>query len=149
MKKVIAVIGASSCDSDVYSLAYDVGKEIALKGCILINGGGRGVMEASAKGAKENGGFVIGIIPGSDKSWANSYCDVVICTGIGQARNAVIVQSADGIVAVSGSYGTLSEAAFSKIFKKPIAGLRSWSDVLDFPSFEVPKDAVNFVLSQI
>ncbi len=148
-KKIIAVIGASNCDDEIYQIAYNVGAEIAKRNCILLNGGGKGVMEASAKGAKDRDGFVIGIIPYTDKSWANPYLDVVIATGMGQARNAIIVQSADGIIAVSGSFGTLSEISFSMIFKKPIAGIKSWNNVLDFPAFDKPEDAVDFVFKNI
>jgi len=149
-KPVIAVIGAASCDEDITELAFETGRLIARSGAVLINGGGKGVMEASAKGAKEAGGTTIGIIPSSDAGWANPYMDIVIVTGLGQARNALIVLSADGVIAVGGAYGTLSEVAFTLKERKPIAGLHSWNKILgEIPSFDNAQEAVDFVLNKI
>ena len=149
-KPVIAVIGASSCDETVARLAYLTGQEIAKAGAVLINGGGGGVMEFSAKGAKEAGGETIGIVPTSHMDWSNPYVDYVIATGMGQARNAVIVGSADGLIAVSGSYGTLSEVAFALKDGKPLAGLSSWDRTFsEIPSFDTPREAVDFILQKI
>ena len=149
-KPVIAVIGASSCDEEIAKLAFETGCLIAKSGAVLINGGGKGVMESSARGAKEMGGVTVGIIPGENTNSANPYMDIVIATGMGQARNAVIVGSADGLLAVGGSYGTLSEVAFALKEGKPIAGLVSWNRTLtEVPSFDNPQEAVDFILEKI
>ncbi|MBN1521764.1 MAG: TIGR00725 family protein [Candidatus Aureabacteria bacterium] len=149
-KPVIAVIGASSCGKELSDLAYETGRVIAEAGCILLNGGGKGVMEASARGAKEAGGLTVGIIPAEDKKWSNPFIDIVIATGMGQARNTVIAGSADGVIAVGGAYGTLSEVAFTLKHGKPIAGISSWERVLpEVTSFDHPQEAVDFILKKI
>ena len=149
-KTVIAVIGASSCNEAVAGKAYETGRLIAERGCILLNGGGQGVMLSSARGAKEAGGLTVGIIPSADKTWANPFIDIVIATGMGQARNAQIVQTADGIIAVGGAYGTLSETAFALSAGRPIAGIGSWDRLFsEIPSFELPEHALDFVLEKI
>ncbi|AGK61727.1 TIGR00725 family protein [Archaeoglobus sulfaticallidus PM70-1] len=111
--KQIGVIGASRCDAEIYEIAYEVGRLIARRGYILINGGLGGVMEASAKGAMDEGGLVIGVIPYSDKNLANEYCTAVIATNMGHARNMIIVHSSDALIAVDGGYGTVSEMAIA------------------------------------
>ena len=110
--KQIGVIGASKCDDKLYSIAYEVGKLIAERGWVLINGGLGGVMEASAKGALENGGLVVGILPGS-KEEANPYVNVRIATKMHHARNMIIVYSSDALIAIGGGYGTISEMAIA------------------------------------
>src|SRR5579884_727415 len=97
---VIAVIGAGVAPIRVRRLAYEVGREIARSGAILINGGRGGVMEASAEGAR-----TIGILPGYDRSRANRHVEVSIATGMGEARNAIIVASADAVIALEGEGG--------------------------------------------
>ncbi|MBO8182456.1 MAG: TIGR00725 family protein [Archaeoglobus sp.] len=120
--KQIGVIGSSYCGEELYRTAYEVGKLIAEKGYILINGGLGGVMEASAKGARDAGGFVIGVIPTPSKRDANRYCSAVIATNMGHARNMIIVHSSDAIIAVGGGYGTISEMAIAlKEGKKVVA----------------------------
>lgn len=113
---VIGSGGGDSCSSE----AYEIGKYIAGKGCVLITGGRGGIMESASKGAREAGGIVAGIIPGPDFSDANRYCSIVIPTGIGHARNMINILSGDVVIALGGSWGTLSEIAFSKIFNKPL-----------------------------
>lgn len=94
--------------------AYEVGKVIAQEGWILLNGGRpSGVMEASAKGAKENGGVTIGILPGERADWASEYIDIPIVTGMGLARNIINILSSDIIVALPGRAGTISEIALA------------------------------------
>ena len=120
--KQIAVVGASQCDEEIYSIAERVGELIAERGWVLINGGLGGVMEASARGARKKGGVVIGIIPQPDRTYANPYCSVVIATNMGHARNMIIVHSSDAIISVGGGYGTISETAIAlKEGKKVIA----------------------------
>ena len=122
----ISVIGGSQVDSKIYNLGYEVGKEIARNGAVLICGGLSGVMEASCKGAKEEGGLTIGIIPTEDENDANKYVDIKIPTGMGYARNVPIILSAHAVIAVNGSSGTLSEIGYALTFNKPIIGLKTW-----------------------
>lgn len=98
-------------------------------GAILICGGLGGVMEASAKGAKEGGGVTVGVLPGSSIDQANPYIDIPIATNMGHARNTIIAQTADVLIAISGEYGTLSEIAIGLKLGKPVYGLGSWPSV--------------------
>ena len=118
----IGVIGAGLCDAATAELAVQVGREIARRGGLLVCGGLGGVMAAAARGAKEAGGQTIGILPGPSVEEANPYIDFPIATNMGQARNAVLIQTSHVLVAISGGYGTLSEIAMAlKIGKKVVA----------------------------
>jgi hypothetical protein len=121
----IAVIGynADRCSDAARALAYETGKEIARAGAALVCGGLGGVMEAACRGAKEEGGTTIGIIPQEDFAPANKYCDIVVCTGIGFARDFIVASSADGIIAVGGGVGTLIELGVGYMMKKPMAAV--------------------------
>lgn len=119
----IGVVGAASCSLDIDELAAEVGREIARRKAVLICGGLGGVMSAAARGAKEEGGLTIGILPGPKISEANSYIDFPIATNMGQARNAIIVQTADVLIAVAGGYGTLSEMALALKIGKGVVAL--------------------------
>jgi len=127
--RIIGVIGASTCSQDVAQIAENVGKNIAKMGAILICGGLGGVMEASSKGAKEQGGVTVGILPGFSIDQANPYIDIPIATNMGHARNTIITQTADVLIAISGEYGTLSEIAIGLKLGKPVYGLGSWPSV--------------------
>lgn len=122
----VAVIGSASCDSVVAALAREVGREIARRGAVLVCGGRGGVMEAACHGAQEEGGTTVGILPGVHRSEANPYVHVPIVTGLGEARNAIVVRSADAVVAVSGGYGTLSEIGLALKMGRPVVGLGTW-----------------------
>lgn len=130
----IAVIGynADRCSETARTLAYETGKEIALAGAVLVCGGLGGVMEAACKGAKEAGGTTVGIIPQEEFSFANQYCDVVVCTGIGFARDFIVASSADGIVAVGGGVGTLIELGVGYMMKKPMATVGGSGGTADY-----------------
>ncbi|MBM2826062.1 MAG: hypothetical protein HW403_126 [Dehalococcoidia bacterium] len=123
----IAVIGGSECPPDVYEMAEVVGYELARRGAILVCGGLFGVMEAACKGAKRGGGTTVGILPGDKRSDANSYVDIPIVTGIGYARNIVVVRSAQAVIAVDGGFGTLSEIAYAVSLDIPVIGLGTWN----------------------
>jgi len=123
----IGVIGASQCSEQIRDLAEKVGKEIAKKGFILVCGGLGGVMEAAAKGAKEEGGITVGILPGPDPEQANRFIDIKIATNMGHARNMILVHSSHAIIAIGGEYGTLSEIAIALKLGKPLIGLNSWN----------------------
>ena len=125
MKKIIAVIGGQVADQVHYEFAYRIGRVIADKNCHLICGGLGGVMNAASKGAHENGGLTIGILPGSAKNDANPYISVPIVTGIGVARNSIIARTCDIAVAINGSHGTLSEIAYCLDFGKIVLGFQT------------------------
>jgi uncharacterized protein (TIGR00725 family) len=128
MQTLIAVIGGSTEPQSVLDAAFDTGAEIMKIGFALICGGLGGVMEASCRGAASvvgsGSGRIIGVLPGYDKGAANPYVDLVIATGIGYARNSIIVSSADAIIAMGGGSGTLSEVALAWQYGKPIVTLR-------------------------
>jgi uncharacterized protein (TIGR00725 family) len=132
-KKQIAVIGYNKdrCTDIASKLAYEVGMEIARAGAILVCGGLGGVMESACRGAKENGGTTIGIIPQEEFSYANQYCDIVVCTGIGYARDFIVAASADGIIAVGGGVGTLIELGVGYMTKKTIVAIAGSGGVAD------------------
>ncbi len=122
----IAVVGGAECSARTYQIARETGAEIAKRGAVLLCGGGSGVMEASSKGAVENKGVAIGILPGNSNYEGNNYLTFSIATGLGEARNAVIARSADGVIAISGEYGTLSEIALAMKMGKPVVGIETW-----------------------
>lgn len=123
---LIAVIGSATCDDDVAAVAHALGREIALREAMLVCGGRGGVMEAACRGAQGAGGVTVGILPGTDRREANPYVDIPIVTGLGEARNAIIVRTADAVIAVSGGYGTLSEIGFALKMGRPVIGLQTW-----------------------
>ncbi|MDP8212842.1 MAG: TIGR00725 family protein [Candidatus Zapsychrus exili] len=125
-KIVISVIGGHDVDEDTIDLAYKVGSIVAKSGAILACGGLFGVMEAASKGAKEAGGLTIGLLPGKDKQEANPYIDIALPTTIGYARNAMVVASANIVIALPGSHGTLSEICYGLVYKRPIIDLGNW-----------------------
>jgi uncharacterized protein (TIGR00725 family) len=121
-----AVIGPGRCDADVAKLAYEVGAGLARAGFTVVTGGEGGAMEAASRGASEAGGLVIGILPGIDRSRANTYADVTIVTGIGHARNLAVVASGDVVVAVGGEWGTLSEIGLAGALGRPVVVVAGW-----------------------
>jgi len=126
-KKIfVAVVGESHASPEILKLAEAVGAEIAKAGAVLVSGGLKGVMEAASKGAKSAGGTTIGILPGSKREEANLYIDYPIITGIGYARNKLVVKTGHVVIAVGGSYGTLSEVAFALGYEIPVVGLKTW-----------------------
>ncbi len=139
---MIGVIGANSPSDETYGLAYEIGYKIAERGGIVVCGGLGGVMEATCKGAKEAGGITIGILPGDEASTANAYVDIPIVTGIGWARNIILVRTAESIIAMDGSYGTLSELAHALQMKKPIVAIRSRIAPANVLQVDDPDEAV-------
>ena len=126
-KRIIAVIGGSQCSPEEVKMAEAVGRELARRDAILVCGGLGGVMEAACKGASSEGGMTIGILPGDNYQVANPYVQIPIVTGIGYARNAIVVKSAQAVIAIGGSYGTLSEIAHALQSNIPVIGLNTWS----------------------
>jgi len=128
MKKFqILVIGNNDngCTAELEKIAYETGIEIAKSNSILITGGLGGVMKAASKGAKESGGLTVGIIPQNDMSEANEFCDVVIPSGMGLMRDFLNALSADGVIAIGGGSGTLSEICAAYMYSKPIVVLKN------------------------
>ena len=112
-KIIVGVMGGSLCGPKQREAAYEVGRAVAESGAVLLCGGGSGVMEAAARGAFEAKGLTVGVLPGGDKSLANPYIILPIVTNLGDARNVINILSADFVVAVGGSGGTLSEIALA------------------------------------
>jgi len=151
----IGVIGEGTTDSRGAQIAYEVGRLVALKGALLICGGLSGVMEHAARGAKSAGGTTVGILPDCSRDEANQYIDIAIPTGLGEARNLLVVRSSDALVAIGGQYGTLSEIAFALKMRKPVVSLSSWEikkDALpgsDFPEAETAEEAMQIITAAL
>jgi hypothetical protein len=126
MKKIVSVIGGHNCTDKVEQLARNLGKKLSKVVDILVSGGLSGVMEAVNAGFKEGKGLTIGIIPGYSKKDANKFIDIVIPTGLGLARNVLVVKSADVVIALPGKAGTLSEIAYCIQFGIPVITLGTW-----------------------
>jgi hypothetical protein len=127
MAAQIAVVGGGEASDAVLASAEEVGAELARSGAIVVCGGLDGVMAAACRGAKSAGGLTVGVLPGADPSTANPWIDVVIPTGMGEARNAVVVRAVGAVVAIDGEYGTLSEIALALRWGVPVIGLATWS----------------------
>ncbi len=148
-KPVIAIIGAGQCSDKVKKLAYTAGKFVAQLGGTVVCGGLGGVMEAAAQGAKEGGGTTIGIIPTANKKDANKFIDYVIVTGMGEARNALVIKTADAIIAFEGKFGTLSEIAFALQSGKPTISVGSWDIDSQIIKEDNPEEAVKIAFKLI
>jgi uncharacterized protein (TIGR00725 family) len=122
----VAVVGAGDADDELAAAAEEVGRRLAQAGAAVVCGGLGGVMEAACRGAKSAGGLTVGILPGRRRADANRWVDVAIPTAMGETRNALVVMSADAVVAVGGEHGTLSEVAFGLKLGRPVVGLRTW-----------------------
>ncbi|HKU49686.1 MAG TPA: TIGR00725 family protein [Nitrososphaera sp.] len=133
MRKLqIAVIGYNNeCSEVARNMAYEVGKSIASSGAVLVCGGLGGVMEAACRGAKDAGGTTVGIIPQEEFSHANQFCDIVVCTGIGFARDFIVASSADGIIAVGGGVGTLIEMGVGYMTRKTVVTIAGTGGVAE------------------
>jgi len=135
---MIGVIGAADANDELKKCAEGLGRRIAQRGWTLVSGGLSGVMEAASKGASDDGGTVIGILPAAKTADANPYVTIPIATNMGHARNAIIAHTADALVACGGGYGTLSEIALANKLGKKVFGLMSWKveGVIDKDSVE-------------
>jgi len=145
----IGVIGAGDCDEATAAKAETVGRDIARRGAILLCGGMGGVMEAAARGAREEGGLTVGILPVDDRALGNRHLTVRVATGFGQGRNVLIPQSSDGVIAVAGGFGTLSEIAFARKLGVPLVGIDTWEADGSFPIVSNPAEAVRLLWERI
>ena len=122
----VAVVGSGVATGELYEKAREVGKLVARRGGIVVCGGLSGVMEGAARGATENGGTAIGVLPDEDRDRASGYLSYSVATGSGQARNLAVVCSGDVVIAVGGEYGTLSELGLALKMGRPVVSLGSW-----------------------
>ena len=143
-KKIISVIGGRECTKEVEQIAKELGKRLTKMVDYLVCGGLGGAMKAVCQGFKAGNGVTIGIIPSYDKKDANSYIDIVIPSGLGLARNVLVVKSADVVVALPGEAGTLSEIAYCLQFNIPVISLNSW----DIPGV-IKVHTVNEAIKQV
>jgi uncharacterized protein (TIGR00725 family) len=153
---IIAVVGGSSVDEETYGQAHTVGRLLAKGGATLICGGYGGVMEAASKGAQGAGGLVLGILQGTDHREGNPHLSVGIATGMGKGRNTIIALTCDVMVAIDGSYGTLSEISQALNHERPVVALGTWDlprtgevsgDL--FHQVETPEEAATLALDLV
>ncbi len=149
LQKYVAVIGGGEAEETILAMAYKVGQEIARRGIVLLCGGLGGVMQAAARGAQSDGGITIGILPGPDRRAANPFLTYSLVTNLGHARNIVIAHSADGLIAVDGGYGTISEAAIALKLGKPVVGLATSWRLDGMHKASSPEEAVDIIVQEI
>ena len=140
------MIGAGECDDETRAQAREVGRLLAEGGCVVINGGLGGVMEAASEGARAAGGTVVGVVPSADPHTANAHVSIAIATGMGDARNVILANTAEAFVAVGGAYGTLSEIAFALKRGKRVVSVGSWNVDPAIEQAADPEDAVRRLL---
>jgi len=145
----IAVIGDSDIGPETAALAREVGRELAARGAVLLCGGLGGVMAAAAQGAGDAGGVSLGILPEEDRRRANPYLTYTIATNLGHARNVLIAHSADALIAVDGSYGTISEAAIALKLGKPVIALNVAWDLAGVKRAASPTEAVALAMGAV
>jgi uncharacterized protein (TIGR00725 family) len=122
----IAVVGGGEHEARLLGVAEEVGRRLAEAGVIVVCGGLGGVMEATCRGARAAGGLTVGILPGTDATAANEFVDVVLPTGLGEARDAVVARGGEALIAIGGAYGTLAEIALALKAGTPVVGLDTW-----------------------
>ena len=145
----IAVVGGAEASKIECELAQDLGRQLAGLGALVVCGGVGGVMKAAAQGATEAGGLVIGILPGSDPKSANPWIGIPLATGMGEARNALVVQGAEAVVSVGGEWGTLSEIAIASKIGISVGTLGTPpAEGLDLPVLENPVEAARWALER-
>lgn len=125
----IAVVGPGAATSVELARAEEAGAAVAEAGAGLVCGGLGGVMEAACRGARSRGGLTVGLLPGTDRDAANGWVVVALPTGLGEARNALVVRAADAVVAIGGGWGTLSEIALALRAGLPVVGVDTWEPV--------------------
>ena len=140
----VSVIGGSAVGATERETAYQVGVRLAERDHVVVCGGLGGVMAAVCEGARAAGGRTIGILPGADQTEANEFVETPVATGMGHARNAVVVMNGDAVIAVDGGGGTLSEIGFASVFDRPVAGLGTHA-VAGIHPCETPEEAVDYV----
>jgi uncharacterized protein (TIGR00725 family) len=145
-ERQVAVIGSGT---EHVAAAEEVGRLLAERGCVVVTGGEDEVMAAAHRGAKSAGGATIGILPGERHEAANEWADHVVVTGIGHARNLAVAASGQGVIAVGGGWGTLSEIAFARRLGRPVVALQGAPVVEGVQVAATPAEAVDLVLGQL
>jgi uncharacterized protein (TIGR00725 family) len=125
VKRIISVVGTSTASPEIYELARETGRLLAERGCIVVCGGGGGVMEGVCRGASEAGGISVGLLPNT-LSEANPYVSIPLVTGLGEVRNVAVVSAGQAVISIGGAYGTLSELGFAMRQGKRVVGLNTW-----------------------
>lgn len=146
MARQVAVIGSGRKWEPA---AEEVGRLLAERGCVVVTGGLDEVMAAAHRGAKAAGGTTIAIVPGEHRREANPWADHVVVTGIGHARNLAVAASGDVVIAVGGTYGTLSEIAFALRLGRPVVALRGAPPVEGVEWAASPAEAVAVALRRL
>src|SRR5947207_14666683 len=146
-RRYVAVCGGSEATPSQLEAAREVGRLLARSGAVIINGGFGGVMAAASEGAASEGGTVVGILPGTDRSGANPHLTLSIPTGLGHARNAVVVTAADSVIAIGGGWGTLSEIALARRLGRSVFALDTW-DIEGLDVVKSPAEAVKRALGE-
>jgi uncharacterized protein (TIGR00725 family) len=146
--RIVAVIGAGTCDERTARIAHAVGRRLAERGAVVLTGGLGGVMEAACRGAREAGGRTLAILPGADAREANPHVDLAVASGMGDARNAILANTAEAFVAVGGAHGTLSEIAFALKRGKCVVSLGSWEVDAAVRRASSPEEAVAIALGE-
>lgn len=127
VKPVVAVCGpGGNVDEGLLRLAEQVGELLARAGAVVVTGGLDGVMAAASRGAHQAGGPTVGLLPGTDTGAGNEHLTAAVPTGLGQLRNGLVVNAADAVIAIGGSWGTLSEIALARRADKPVIVMRGW-----------------------
>jgi uncharacterized protein (TIGR00725 family) len=144
-RRYVAVCGATEATESQLAAAKEVGRLLAEAGAIVINGGLGGVSTAASEGASAAGGVVVGLLPDAHRAGANQYLTVALPTGLGQARNVLIVTAAQSVIAIGGGWGTLSEIAIAKRLGRPVVTLDSWP-ISGLESVATPAEAVRMAL---
>ncbi len=144
--KIIGVCGGGTVDLEGRERAGEVGRLIAMSGCSLVCGGLGGAMKASCEGAKKAGGLTIGILPGKSRNDANSFIDVPVVTGMGHARNVIIVQTANAVIALPGEAGTHSEIALALKVGTPVVALDAWHEIKEIEHASSAEEAVKLAV---
>jgi uncharacterized protein (TIGR00725 family) len=144
-RRYVAVCGASEATESQLAAAKEVGALLARAGAVVINGGLGGVAAAASEGAASAGGTVVGLLPDAHRAGANKDLTIALPTGMGQARNVLIVTAAQSVIAIGGGWGTLSEIAIAKRLGRPVVTLDSWP-VTGLESVATPADAVRKAL---
>jgi uncharacterized protein (TIGR00725 family) len=149
------VVGPGRASASQLAAAETAGAEVAAAGAVLVCGGLGGVMEAACRGARSRRGMTVGLLPGLDRTEANGWVEVAIPTGLGEARNALVVRAADAVVAVGGAWGTLSEIALALKTGRPVVGLGTFEiaqggrPVEGIVAVDGPEEAVAEALARI
>jgi uncharacterized protein (TIGR00725 family) len=152
---MVSIIGGATCSTEESDLAEKVAFQLAKLGVVVVTGGRCGVMEAACRGAAKAGGTALGILPGIDHDEGNEFINIAIPTGLGHTRNALVAQAGEAVVAIGGSYGTLSEISFALKTGRKVIGIGSWEGLdgrkqpLDIIVAQTADEAVNLVLQEL